>query len=50
MERIREESLPKWLEMQDKRWRCQACGAPHSWYHETCPQCGQAVASYRADL
>jgi hypothetical protein len=50
LEMIRQESLPKWLEMQDKRWRCKNCGVSHSWYHETCPECGHAVASYKADL
>ncbi len=47
---IREEGLPKWLKMQDKRWRCKNCGSSHSWYRETCPECGHAVASYKADL
>ena len=50
MQIIQEEDLVKWLETQDKRWRCKNCGTSHSWYHETCPQCGQAVASYKADL
>jgi hypothetical protein len=50
MQKIREVGLPQWLEIQDKRWRCKTCGESHSWYHETCPQCGQAVASYRVDV
>lgn len=50
MKMIRDEGLPKWLKIQDKRWRCENCGTSHSWYHETCPQCGQPVASYEADL
>jgi hypothetical protein len=50
METLQVMDLPKWLEMQDERWRCKNCGAPHSCYHETCLQCGQAVASYKADL
>jgi len=50
MQMIQEEGLKKWLEMQDKRWRCKNCGAAHSWYHKTCPQCSQAVADYKADL
>ncbi len=50
MEAIRRGGLATWLEAQDKRWRCANCGASHSWWDETCPQCGQAVASYRADL
>lgn len=50
MEVIRATGLSQWLDMQDKRWRCPHCSAAHSWYHETCPQCGQSVASYQADL
>jgi len=50
MESIREQGLAGWLEMQDRRWRCAACGTRHSWYQETCPHCGQVVADYRADL
>ena len=50
MQMIREDGLPQWLEIQDKRWRCKNCGTLHSWYHETCPQCGQAVANYKEDL
>jgi rubrerythrin len=50
METIRCEGLTKWLERQDKRWRCANCGASHSWWDETCPQCGQTVANYQADL
>ena len=50
MESIRQNGLLKWLEGQEQRWRCQNCGASHAWYHESCPQCGQAVASYKADL
>lgn len=49
MERIQTTGLSNWLEMQDKRWRCKNCNSVHSWYHETCPQCGQAVASYKED-
>jgi rubrerythrin len=47
-EKIRCEDLTQWLEAQEQRWRCKNCGAAHSWYHETCPQCDQAVASYKA--
>jgi len=50
MEMIRVMGLPAWLELQGKRWRCKHCGKPHSWYQESCPQCGQAVANYRSDL
>jgi hypothetical protein len=50
MDMIRSDGLTKWLEGQEKRWRCANCGAPHSWWDATCPQCGQAVASYMADV
>jgi hypothetical protein len=50
METIRRDGLAQWLEVQDRRWRCPSCGASHSWWDETCPQCRQAVANYRADL
>lgn len=47
---IRQQGIGKWLEMQDNRWRCGSCNNSHSWWDETCPQCGQAVDSYKADL
>lgn len=50
MEHIRDEGLATWLKDQEKRWRCSTCGSSHSWYHRTCPQCGQIVADYQADL
>ncbi|MFH2040683.1 MAG: DUF3795 domain-containing protein [Chloroflexota bacterium] len=50
MEKIRCNGVAKWLEVQDERWRCANCGTPHSWWDETCPQCGQTVANYQADL
>jgi hypothetical protein len=50
MESIHKYGLSKWLEAQEKRWRCTFCGASHSWWDETCSQCGQSVASYKADI
>jgi hypothetical protein len=50
MQVIRDEGLPKWLEMQEKRWSCTFCGETHSWYQGTCQQCGKAVENYLADL
>lgn len=50
MASIRQHGLSTWLEQQEQRWRCADCGAPHSWWDETCPRCGHAVASYKADL
>ena len=50
MEMIQTTGLSNWLEMQDKRWRCEHCGEPHTWYDETCPKCGMAVNNYQSDL
>jgi len=47
---IRRDGLAAWLEAQAERWRCGTCGISHSWWDETCRQCGQTVANYRADL
>jgi ribosomal protein S27AE len=49
MEMIKRAGLSKWLETQEDRWRCGKCGAAHSWWDETCPQCGELVDSYQAD-
>ena len=50
MESIRQLGISAWLEAQERRWRCASCEAAHSWWDETCPKCGQATASYKADL
>lgn len=50
MEVIRQDGLSNWVAAQEQRWRCANCGSSHSWWNETCPQCGQAVASYKAEL
>jgi len=50
MEMIQNTGLSNWLEMQDKRWHCEHCGEPHSWYDEICPKCGVVVNNYQADL
>jgi hypothetical protein len=50
MEMIQRNGVVKWLEVQDKRWRCTNCGTSHSWWDETCSKCGQGVANYQADL
>lgn len=47
---IQIQGLPNWLGAQKKRWRCEHCGEPHSWYDETCPKCGQEVKNYQEDL
>jgi hypothetical protein len=50
MDAIREHGLSAWLQAQEQRWRCANCGAPHSWWDETCLRCGHAVANYQADV
>lgn len=50
MESVRRNGLSQWLEMQERRWSCTNCGAAHSWWDEICPECGQAVASYQAEV
>ncbi len=50
LESIRQLGISAWLEAQAQRWRCTSCGAAHSWWDETCPRCGQATTSYKADL
>ena len=47
---IKEISREKWLEAQDKRWRCKNCGTTHSWYEQSCPNCKKFVEDYKADL
>jgi len=50
MEKIQIIGLSSWLKMQEKRWRCEYCGEPYSWYRVTCAKCGNVVKSYQADL
>jgi hypothetical protein len=44
-ESIKIEGLPKWLEEQGNHWRCENCGASHSWLAKSCSQCGQLVTN-----
>jgi len=39
---IKSEGVEKWLERQDKRWRCHSCGKPIS-EEEKCYQCGTQI-------
>ena len=50
MERIQWVGVETWLVEQERRWRCGNCGNSYFWYDDTCPNCGQPVASYKADL
>ncbi len=33
----------KYLEEQDKHWRCDSCGEPYSWYEENCHYCDKSL-------
>ena len=50
MENIQAMGLPQWMEEESKRWRCENCGEPHSWYQQTCSKCGMVVKNYMEDL
>ncbi|HOX47796.1 MAG TPA: DUF3795 domain-containing protein [Spirochaetia bacterium] len=41
---IAERGVEAWLRGQEELWRCPECGAPDSWYAETCPVCGASLA------
>lgn len=42
-QRIREVGLRKWLEEQDKKWRCPVCKGKVSFYNVRCPHCGNTL-------
>ncbi|MBL8968440.1 MAG: DUF3795 domain-containing protein [Spirochaetaceae bacterium] len=46
-ERIREIGHSAWREEQARRWRCPECGAPFTWYQETCGDCGLELESFK---
>lgn len=46
---IKENGLAKWLEEQEKRWSCSACGEKISWYEENCLKCGNLIRSSLVD-
>ena len=43
--RMKEVGVDKWLEEQEKRWSCEECGEPFSWYWKNCLKCGNGVKS-----
>lgn len=47
---IHEDGVKAWLEYQESRWRCSACGAKFAWQDETCSTCGKPVSNYKAEL
>lgn len=47
---LRAQGADAWLKAQAARWRCPGCGAPFSWYEQTCQACGCALPSYGEDV
>ena len=43
LETVRTHGVERWLAEQAERWRCPECGAPFSWYAETCGGCGRGL-------
>lgn len=44
LQEIKDRGAIKWLEEQDKRWRCPSCGKPISVHVEKCYSCGAVLA------
>jgi hypothetical protein len=49
LDRLKEIGLAAWLEEQDARWTCGACGARFDWYDEKCPDCGAETYDAQAE-
>jgi len=49
LDRLSEIGLKAWLAEQNKRWKCEACGARFAWYDEKCPECGAGTYDARAE-
>jgi hypothetical protein len=43
LKRMREIGIDRWLEEQDKAWRCPGCGTKFTWYRTACAGCGKDV-------
>lgn len=41
LQAIRAVGVERWEADQGARWRCPECGAPFSWYADTCGSCGK---------
>lgn len=46
-ERMREAGFEAWREEQARRWICPNCGAPFTWYQESCKQCGLGLETLK---
>jgi predicted amidophosphoribosyltransferase len=44
---IKEKGLDYWVKDQERRWSCPQCGAPFTWYQETCNKCGRELGSIK---
>jgi len=40
LEKIREVGWRRWIEEEDRKWRCPFCGSKVSFYNVKCPSCG----------
>lgn len=40
LKKLQEIGTGEWLEQQEKRWTCTACGKKLHWYIDACPNCG----------
>jgi len=40
---IKEMGIAHWIEDQEQKWSCPQCGAPFTWYQETCSTCGMEL-------
>ena len=43
LEAIRTLGMARWLATRKERWSGPSCGAPFSWYDETCDRCGHRL-------
>ncbi len=43
LELIKNLGAKQWLEEQERRWQCQGCNNPFSWYDDHCSSCGNIV-------
>jgi hypothetical protein len=41
LEKMRQMGVEKWVQYEEKRWRCTKCGLPMSWYDAQCAGCGE---------
>lgn len=47
MEVVQERGIEYWIQDQERRWSCPQCGAPFTWYQETCKTCGRELEAIK---